>query len=132
MENLALACVRCNLGKSSNPAGIDPFTNQITSLYHPRTDNWHDHFEYVGLEKMLSPETLESYRLMTPAERLRLTLDSMAENERFLLMGSDEQVSRKFDLLNQRNDERNQSLLMGLRLADPLSRHGEADKSVSR
>jgi len=80
---------------------------------------------------MLSPETLESYRRMTSAERLRLTLDSMAENERFLLMGSDEQVSRKFDLLNQRNDERNESLLIGLRLADQFSRHGDADKSES-
>ena len=80
---------------------------------------------------MLSPETLESYRRMTPAERLRLTLDSMAENERFLLMGSQEQVSRKFELLNQRNDERNQALLMGLRQADQLRRHREAGKSAS-
>ena len=81
---------------------------------------------------MLSPATLESYRRMTPAERLRLTLDSMAENERFLLMGSDEQVSRKFNLLNQRNDERNQALLMGLRQADQLRRHREANESDSR
>jgi len=81
---------------------------------------------------MLSPATLESYRRMTPAERLRLTLDSMAENERFLLMGSDEQVSRKFNLLNQRNDERNQALLMGLRQAEALRRHREADESISR
>jgi len=81
---------------------------------------------------MLSPATLESYRRMTPAERLRLTLDSMAENERFFLMGSDEQVSRKFNLLNQRNDERNQALLMGLRQADQLRRHREANESDSR
>jgi 5-methylcytosine-specific restriction endonuclease McrA len=46
--NLALACVDCNLGKSSNRTGIDPITREITQLYNPRTQNWDDHFGRHG------------------------------------------------------------------------------------
>ena len=60
---------------------------------------------------MLSPETLESYRRMTPAERLRLTLSLQAENERFLQMGTAEQVERKFDLLRRENDATTQAIV---------------------
>src|SRR5262249_42180933 len=46
MENLALACGECNLHKGSDLTGIDPDTNQITPLYHPRHDQWNDHFAW--------------------------------------------------------------------------------------
>ncbi|MBK5290552.1 MAG: HNH endonuclease [Acidobacteriia bacterium] len=42
--NLALACHRCNLRKGPNLTGIDPLTNQVVALFHPRRDQWHDHF----------------------------------------------------------------------------------------
>ncbi len=48
-ENLALACVECNLKKSSDLAGIDPETNMLTPLFHPRRDQWEDHFTWNGL-----------------------------------------------------------------------------------
>lgn len=48
-ENLALACIDCNLRKSSDLAGIDPVTNQLTPLFHPRSDHWEDHFSWDGL-----------------------------------------------------------------------------------
>jgi HNH endonuclease len=44
-QNLALACIDCNLGKGSNVAGCDPATSLITPLFHPRKDRWEDHFE---------------------------------------------------------------------------------------
>ncbi len=78
---------------------------------------------------MLSPETLETYRRMTPSQRLRLTLDMLADNERFLLMGDEAQVNRKFALLNQRNDERNQALLDGLKRAEQRRQQPESDSS---
>jgi 5-methylcytosine-specific restriction endonuclease McrA len=43
-DNLALACIDCNLAKGSNIAGIDPETKRVTSLFHPRRDRWRDHF----------------------------------------------------------------------------------------
>ena len=47
-DNLALACIDCNLHKGPNLAGRDPETGQITALYNPRTNRWADHFERSG------------------------------------------------------------------------------------
>jgi hypothetical protein len=44
-ENLALACIDCNLHKGTNLAGIDPQTGQLTELFNPRNQAWADHFE---------------------------------------------------------------------------------------
>ena len=49
LENLALACIDCNLAKSSNIAGRDPETNELTPLFHPRIDQWDDHFSFDGI-----------------------------------------------------------------------------------
>lgn len=48
-HNLALACIDCNLAKSSNIAGRDPVTSQLTLLFHPRQDRWDEHFEMDGI-----------------------------------------------------------------------------------
>ena len=47
--NLAWACFSCNLRKGPNIAGIDPESGVLTRLYHPRTDQWTDHFEWHGV-----------------------------------------------------------------------------------
>lgn len=60
---------------------------------------------------MLSRETLERYRRMSPGERLALTLKLTAESEPYLLYGTPEQVNRKFELLRRENDERNRRML---------------------
>lgn len=48
-DNLALACIDCNLHKGPNLTGIDPQTNEVTELFHPRRQNWGDHFEWRGI-----------------------------------------------------------------------------------
>ena len=63
---------------------------------------------------MLSSETLETYRRMTPGERLKLTFSLMEGMDRALLSGTPEQVSRKFELLRRENDLRNQNTLTAL------------------
>lgn len=50
LYNLALACIDCNLHKGPNLTGIDSETKAITQLFHPRRDNWAEHFEWVGAE----------------------------------------------------------------------------------
>lgn len=47
LENLALACRRCNLHKGPNLSGIDPLTNKLTRLFNPRLDVWSEHFELL-------------------------------------------------------------------------------------
>jgi 5-methylcytosine-specific restriction endonuclease McrA len=43
-NNLALACHHCNLHKGPNLSGLDPRNGKLTRLYHPRLDDWEDHF----------------------------------------------------------------------------------------
>jgi len=49
LDNLASACIDCNLHKGPNLTGIDPVTNQVTNLFHPRHQQWEDHFEWRGI-----------------------------------------------------------------------------------
>jgi hypothetical protein len=46
--NLAWACFSCNLRKGPNIAGVDPFTGDLTRLFHPRSDVWKEHFVWEG------------------------------------------------------------------------------------
>jgi hypothetical protein len=46
--NLALACDQCNWHKGTNLSAIDPQSSAVVSLFHPRVDRWHDHFEFRG------------------------------------------------------------------------------------
>ena len=63
---------------------------------------------------MLSPETLEQYRRMTPSERLAQTILSMEGIDRALLAGTVQQVDRKFELLRRENDLRNTNMLTAI------------------
>lgn len=49
LENLALACIDCNLHKGTNLTGIDPQTNEVTELFHPRRQRWEDHFAWRSI-----------------------------------------------------------------------------------
>jgi HNH endonuclease len=49
-ENLALSCTLCNKHKGSDLASIDPDTEKIVPLYHPRQNIWHEHFCLSGAE----------------------------------------------------------------------------------
>ena len=63
---------------------------------------------------MLSQEQLDEYRRMTPGQRLSLSLEMLRSSWPWLMQGTKEQVDRKFELLNRRNDERNEALLAGM------------------
>src|SRR5437016_12182514 len=49
LDNLALACIDCNLHKGTNLTGIDPETNEVTELFHPRRQGWDEHFKWQGI-----------------------------------------------------------------------------------
>lgn len=68
-------------------------------------------------EPMLSPRSLESYRQMTPAQRLRLTLDLSQSAWAAMLEGSADVVSRRFERLRQQNDDRNSRLCEAFRMS---------------
>jgi HNH endonuclease len=49
LDNLALACHRCNFRKGPNLTGIDPLTGVIVGLFHPRQEAWLDHFRFADV-----------------------------------------------------------------------------------
>jgi hypothetical protein len=63
---------------------------------------------------MLSQETLEAYRRMTPGQRLKITVEMIRENTPYLLRGSPEVVARRFERLRQENDARNFNMLTAI------------------
>ena len=67
---------------------------------------------------MLSRETLETYRRMTPSQRLQLTIDLSRSAWKALSEGSPEFVARRFLRLEQENDLRNMRICEGLRRAE--------------
>ena len=74
-NNLALSCVRCNLGKSSNLSGIDNDSGEIVTLFNPRTQNWFEHFAF------------ENARIIgiTPTGRATVAVLNINEDERLQL-----------------------------------------------
>lgn len=48
-SNLCLACIDCNLHKGPNLTGIDPATGTVTELFHPRRQDWNEHFAWNGI-----------------------------------------------------------------------------------
>jgi hypothetical protein len=48
VDNLAVACASCNRFKGPNLSGIDPSSQQVVQLFHPRRDRWSEHFRASG------------------------------------------------------------------------------------
>ena len=46
LNNLALACRRCNERRYNFTNGIDPETNNETPLFNPRQQDWGNHFTW--------------------------------------------------------------------------------------
>jgi hypothetical protein len=74
-ENLALACQHCNLHKGTNLSSLDPQTGELTRLFHPRLDDWNEHFarrggEIIGLSAI--GRTTASLLRMNEDGRLQL------------------------------------------------------------
>lgn len=48
ITNLAYACWRCNRHKGTDLASLDPETDEISLLFHPRLQVWSEHFRLDG------------------------------------------------------------------------------------
>jgi hypothetical protein len=83
-ENLCLACNRCNLRKGPNLSGIDPVKNEVVPLFHPRRDNWADHFERDGARIVgrtpIGRATVHVLAMNDP-RRLELRAELLAQGE---------------------------------------------------
>lgn len=46
--NLCFACADCNRHKGSDICSLDPITEDVVALYHPRRDVWDEHFQLTS------------------------------------------------------------------------------------
>ena len=53
IDNLCIACYRCNEFKGSRTVAPDPDDGQVSPLFHPRQQQWHDHFSWSENGSML-------------------------------------------------------------------------------
>jgi hypothetical protein len=75
LDNLALACRRCNLQKGPNLVGIDPVSGSAVRLFHPRFDRWIEHFRFQGTNiEGLTPTGRASVSVLAMNDERRLDL----------------------------------------------------------
>ena len=72
LDNLALACGGCNGHKYTKVEALDPVSQTVVFLYHPRQQRWQDHFGWsadylkvVGLTEA-GRATLNALKLNRP------------------------------------------------------------------
>lgn len=74
INNLALACWRCNRHKGSDLTSFDPQTRQLSPLFNPRTQAWAEHFAYERERIIgLTPEGRTTVNLLRLNSEDRLT-----------------------------------------------------------
>jgi HNH endonuclease len=81
-ENLAYACFHCNRHKGADIASLDPHTQELIRLFHPRTQRWTQHFQLTEDGSILgqTAEGRATARLlrMNDPERIRMRADLIA------------------------------------------------------
>jgi HNH endonuclease len=74
IDNLALACWRCNRHKGSDLTSFDPQTRQLSPLFNPRTQVWTEHFAHEGERIIgLTPEGRTTVNLLRLNSEERLS-----------------------------------------------------------
>lgn len=81
---------------------------------------------------MLSQETLDEYRRMTPGERLELALRMTEENLPALVAGPKQVVRRRFELLQRENDLRNENIRRAIARTRTLAGRGSPTEPSDR
>jgi hypothetical protein len=75
LENLALSCLRCNLYKGTDLAGMDSADGSIATLFNPRRQVWDEHFRLMGAMMVgLTPTGRATMALLQMNARERLHL----------------------------------------------------------
>jgi hypothetical protein len=83
-SNLCLACGDCNRYKGSDLCSLDPETDTVVSLLHPRRDKWNEHFRLnnIGMIEPLTPTGRATERILR-FNRIHL----VEQRQKFLELG---------------------------------------------
>ena len=80
LGNLASACPHCNAHKWTTVESADPSTGRPIRIFHPRTDDWAEHFEWLG-DGILSGKSPTGRATIAA---LKMNADDMVELRRLL------------------------------------------------
>ena len=58
--NLALACLRCNVAKGTDPGAFIGRPRRLVRLFHPRQDRWEEHFRLAAARIVPLTEVAEA------------------------------------------------------------------------
>lgn len=86
IDNLALACFHCNRYKTNKMVGVDVFINQVVPLFHPRQDDWNEHFIWSSDGIYLNG--------LTPVGRATIATLKLNRERILLIRGADVIVGR--------------------------------------
>lgn len=79
LNNLALACRRCNERHYNFIVGIDPETQQVVALFNPRQQQWSEHFIWTA-----DGTKIMGLTAMGRATCYRLDLNDERRSDRFI------------------------------------------------
>lgn len=74
IDNLCLACLKCNGYKGPNAAALDPDSGEATRFYDPRRQRWEEHFQVNADASItgLTPEGRATILVLRMNERSRI------------------------------------------------------------
>lgn len=73
-DNLAYACWRCNRYKGTDLGSFDPKTGEFSFLFHPRTQQWPEHFRWQDAQiNGITPEGRTTVQLLKLNSNERIT-----------------------------------------------------------
>ena len=78
--NLAYSCAVCNRYKGTDLSSIDPETERLEPLFHPRRQVWSDHFDLINT--MIVPKTPTG---RVTAQLFRFNHSTRVEERRLLI-----------------------------------------------
>ncbi len=84
LDNLCVACERCNAFKGPNLSGVDPDTGNIERLFDPRRQGWQEHFRLLGpliVGMTAVGRTTVEVLKMNEGQRFQLRADLIAQGE---------------------------------------------------
>ena len=107
-SNFAYACDRCNQFKGPNLSGMDQENGELARLFHPRNDNWDDHFLELtsGVIEGLTPVgrvTVDVLQMNVPVRVELRVADSLAQvraesvASHLHLLGPENRFASRFD-----------------------------------
>lgn len=75
LENLCLACYRCNEFKGARIDVLDPLTGRTVPLFNPRAQAWREHFAW----------TTDGFQVVGLTATGRATIDALHLNDAWLI-----------------------------------------------